>query len=201
MYTLIQMKKNKILKISSIFFLIFALLACSDKKETTEDDYVVDELSLNMVYSLLNKDYTLPTDYKMLKEDGWILVDNPDFVLEADQFIATQFIRNGAYILDVSFYNPSDESKTLENSIISRVGAENRTFGSDEASDIKVHGFVDFNTPIEDVIKRFDEYELQESSLFKTYIFKQDNLSKTEIRIDVDTNETQWIIIENFKID
>lgn len=154
-----------------------------------------------MIYSLLGKEYSLPSEYQKLKTDGWILEDNPSFILEGNKFIGKRFLRNGPHVLEVSFYNPEEEPSTLEESLISKIAAENRTFGSDIASDIKIMDRINFSTPIEEIIEDLGSYEVEESALFKTYIFEHDLLSKTEIRINVETNEIRWIIIENYKVD
>lgn len=203
------MKKNKLYKIFFTFLLLSTLLACAKVNDSIEDPLKpnpdgpvqVEDLPLEMKYSLLDKEYRLPTSYKELKADGWILEDNPDFILESEQFIKNRFVRNGSYILDLSFYNGSDESQTIDNSLVASIAAENRTFGQDVASDIVIHGSINFDSTIEDIINELGEYELNESAQFDSYTFQNDALSKTEIKIEKDTDTIRWIIIENFKQD
>lgn len=192
----------------SIFFLVFSLIACSPPpKDTAPPVEPVPgpiepkEPVMKITYSLLGKNYLLPTSYQELKADGWILEDDAGFVLESGQFIKNRFVRNGPYILELSFYNPSDESLTLENSLVSSIASENRTFGKDKASDLKVHDLINFDTDIDSIIEKLGEYDLSESAQFKTYTFKHDPLSKSEIKIEQDTGLMRWIIIENFRLD
>lgn len=188
---------------------MFLLIACTSGKPKDDNNIVdepvetplAEEQSLKMSYSLLDKDYILPTPYKTLKEDGWILEDDPTFVLESQEFIKNRFVRNGPHILELSFYNPNNEAQTLENSLISAVASENRTFGPDIASDIVVHDSINFETDVEIIIDLLGDYEHEESAQYDTYIFQHDSLSKTEIKIELDTDTTRWITIENFKLD
>lgn len=202
------MKINKFIKYGLLIIVLFSLVACSGKTEgkgdpvdSPQDNTVVEPQSLEMVYSLLGKEYRLPTSYKTLKEDGWILEDNPTFILESEEFIKNRFVRNGSHILELNFYNPSDEAQKIEDSLVSSVAAENRTFGNDVASDILVHSLIDFESDIDQIVEKLGDYELEESAQFKTYTFQHDSLSKTEIKIEQDTESMRWIIIENFKTD
>lgn len=207
MFTLIPMKKNKTFKLLSIFFLVFSLIACSPISKDTDvpvepSPGIVEpeEQKLKMTFSLLGKDYLLPTSYQDLKADGWLLEDDSSFVLEPGQFIKNRFVRNGPYILEFSFYNPGDAPQTLEDSLVSSLASENRTFGQDKASDIKIHDLINFDTDIDTIIEELGDYDLVESAQFKTYTFKHDALSKSEIKIEQDTGLIRWIIIENFRL-
>lgn len=197
------MKKNNTYKVLGVLLIIALLSSCSvstpekPNNNTNPKDEVKEPFELT--YVILDEMYTLPTSYETLKEDGWVLEDDEDQELASETFIRNKFIRNGPYILDVSFYNPSDEAKPLKESYIASIGAENRSFGHDLASDIVVQGFIDFETSIEDVIDEYDDYTLEESAQFKTYIFNHNKLSKTEIKVNQDDNSIRWIIIESFK--
>ena len=203
------MKKNKLYRVFFTVLLLLTLLGCTKVNDGVEDPIKpnpdgpvkVEDLPLEMKYSLLDKEYTLPTSYQELKADCWILEDDPDFILESEQFIKNRFVRNGSYILDLSFYNASDESQTLEDSLVASIAAENRTFRQDVASDIVIHGSINFDSSIEEIISELGEYELNESAQFDSYTFQNDALSKTEIKIEKDTDTIRWIIIENFKHD
>lgn len=194
------MKKNNLL----VFVLIALVFLTACTKEVNEDSKPETPEApqhFKIKYKLLDKEYTLPTSYEELEKDGWILQDDPETVLEKETFIRNKFLRNGPYILDVSFYNPKDEDQKLSESLISSIGAENRSFGNDKASDLLVMDKVNFSSSIEDASKVLGEYSEESNAQFDTYIFQHDKLSKTEIKIDKDNNTTRWIIIESFRAD
>ncbi|WP_415776656.1 hypothetical protein [Erysipelothrix urinaevulpis] len=194
------MKNKKLL-----FFVIIVLLAlggCSEKaqsKEEPKEEPKAPEFYKQTV-TLLDKEYVLPVAYKDLEKDGWILVDNDDYELEAGKVIRNRYIRNGAYILDVSFFNPMKDSLPLKETYVATIGAENRTFGSDKASDIKINKGINFATPIETIIEALGDYTKEENAQFITYTFQHDKVSKTEIKLTVENKTIRWIIVESFRI-
>ena len=189
-------------------FLVVSLIACSPVSKDPDAPaqpgpgiVELEETKIKMTYSLLGKNYLLPTSYQELKSEGWILEDDASFVLESGKFIKNRFVRNGPYILELSFYNPSNAPQTLEDSLVSSLASENRTFGQDKASDIIIHDVINFDSDIETIIDELGEYDLEESAQFKTYTFKHDALSKSVVKIEQDTGMLRWIILENFRLE
>ena len=83
MFTLIPMKKNKNFKIISMCFLVVSLIACSPVSKDPDAPaqpgpgiVELEETKIKMTYSLLGKNYLLPTSYQELKSEGWILEDD-----------------------------------------------------------------------------------------------------------------------------
>lgn len=209
MFTLIPMKKNKLFNFFLLGLISFSLFACAkvpdekplENNTAQESDNDPVQESDETHYKLLDKEYILPSSYQILKEDGWELEDNPEFLLEAGKIIRNRYVRKGPYILELTFFNPSDQEQRLEDSLVAGVAAENRTFGTDQASDIKVGNRINFETSLEEIENQMGDYNYEESAQFKTYIFEHNPLSKTEIKVDVDTNTIRWIIIENYNLD
>lgn len=204
MFIWIQMKM-KINKIILSLFLLLSLTACQEKKvepkpEEKPNDQVenVSPHQHETKFTLLEKEYTLPFLYEEIEKDGWASNTDLDEVLDPGKIIRNKFIRQGPYILRVSFYNKSTESLPLSKVWIAEIATENREFGGDIPSDLTLENGIHLNTPIKEALSHYKEYDKEESAVYETYTVKHDKSAKTTLIYDPKEDKIRWIELSDF---
>lgn len=153
-------------------------------------------------FTLKGVSYELPVSYQTLLENGWEANTDIDQEIEGNTFVRNLFLRNDDNIIKVSFYNPTDSVKMLEDVLIAEIEAENRTFGGDVAVEITVHDGLNFSTPLDTVTKQLGTETQEANEVFVDHIYEHNRYAKTIFRYHADGRDgdaARWIIISNFR--
>ena len=199
---LIQMRKNKLIKILLIVLLLFT--GCSEAKpeEKPNNDKDVTESAgkdYETKFTLKGINYRLPVKYETLEKNGWEVNTDIDMEIGPNKFIGKKFLRNESYIIEVIFYNHTDESIPMKDALIAEIASENREFGGDVPSDLTIRSNINLNSTLEEVIAEYGEYTLQEGEVYDTYTFTHDKSAKLTLKYDPEEDYIRWLIITDFK--
>ncbi len=197
------MKKTKLFL---AFLLLLTLSACQEKEpeeKPVEENEVVEKPQESAhhhqtKFTLLEKDYVLPFPYEEIQEHGWEANTDLDEILEPGKLIRNKFIRQGPYILRVSFYNMAEQELPLSKTWIAEIASENREFGGDIPSDLELENGINLDTSLEDALKHYEDYEKEESAVYETYRIKHDKSSETTIIYDPKEEKIRWIELSDF---
>lgn len=154
-------------------------------------------------FKLDGEDFTFPLEVSSFIENGWQpTVSLEGIIIEANTYIPNYFFRKGTSIVKVALYNPTSESVSYQDSLISEIGFENRTFKQDVAPDITVNDFLNFETSVPEITEIFGEPTVSDDAIFDRYDYKIDQ--KNSIRVEFykdkrDGEVSRWIYLTSYK--
>lgn len=183
--------------------LVLVLTSCSSepKEDVKEEPEEVEPNYDTTPFTLSGKSYALPLSYQTLLNDGWEANSDIDQKIGANKKISQINLRNDSMIIEVTFYNGSDEEVDMKDANIAEIFAENRTFRGDVAAELTIFDGLDFSSKPEDYEKQLGTYEKTENEVFEIYTFNHTPKVKTVIEYYKDGRDgevSRWIKISNF---
>lgn len=193
------MKKIKLL------ILLILLVACSPEVSTPTPAVPKPPIqeTPRIEFNLDGINYKFPIEVSKFIEDGWETSSSlSEGVISPNTFIPNYFFRKGTSIVKVSLYNPGATEISLDESLISEIALENRTFKNDVAPQIMINDFLDFTTPIAIIEEKFGAPKFSDDAVFDYYDFNLD--SKNSIRVEIykdrrDGDVSRWIVIKSYE--
>ncbi|MBK2403212.1 membrane lipoprotein lipid attachment site-containing protein [Erysipelothrix sp. strain 2 (EsS2-6-Brazil)] len=187
-------------RLSVFLVLLLILTGCSDTPEKPE----VVEPPVNtyetIAFKLGGKAYQLPVSYQTLYEDGWIpTTDIESISLASNSYTDGYALRKDRNIIWIAFFNPEDEEKMLEETLVASISAENRESYYDDPVDIIVHEGISFETPKETIIEQLGDYTEDENARFKNITFEHTKKAKSVFKFDIDSGRMEYIEITNYR--
>jgi len=161
-------------------------------------DGLSDDL-YSFMFSLNGEIYSLPFNFSELGSLGWVgdREDLDEFTLNPNQHTLGNELRNGDYMIRVTFLNMTENVLPLSESYVGRIQVEVRHMNS--GIDIMFPGGITINSTRDELIAAHGEpSDIRESDRTTTMTYDIGSTSDIEFRIDNETDQIDQIRMRNY---
>lgn len=191
-------------KISLLFIGLLVLVGCgSQPVEPPAPVEPEKPVRTQINFTVGGGSYTLPVKYDAFKEQGWVLEEDPEYIIPANSYLEDVGIRQNLFYMRATFLNTSSEPITLKEGTIVQVMAEDRYvtqhYKDDYPPDIVVDGKIKWRMTLEDMLGAFEETPVvDENRVYRNYTYEYEDGQQIILQYHMEDEQLKYIILKDF---